>query len=122
MAETKQYITQTNNEGAIMISEDVIASIVIHALSEVEGVVGLTNKLGADIYQMIGMGNRSKSIKVEIGPENDLSVYCDITIAYGHCVVTVAKAAQVAIAGAVEAISGVKSTSVNINVSGVVRV
>ena len=121
MAEMKQYITQTNNEGAI-ISEDVIASIVIHALSEVEGVVGLTNKLGADIYQMIGMGNRSKSIKVEIGPENDLSIHCDITIAYGHCVVTVAKAAQVAIAGAVEAISGVKSTSVNINVSGVVRV
>ena len=39
MAETKQYITQTNNEGAIMISEDVIASVVIHALNEVEGVV-----------------------------------------------------------------------------------
>ena len=94
----------------------------VRALNEVEGVVGLTNKLGADIYQMIGMGNRSKSIKVEIGSENELSVYCDITIAYGHCVVTVAKATQTAIANAVEAISGVKSTSVNINVSGVVRV
>ncbi len=122
MAETKQYITQENKEGMIMISEDVIASIVIHALSEVEGVVGLSNKLGFDIYQIIGMSSRSKSIKIELGADNDLNIHCDISIAYGHSVVAVAKAAQAAIANAVEAISGVKSTSVNVNVSGVVRV
>ena len=122
MAETKQYITQENKEGMIMISEDVIASIVVHALSEVEGVVGLSNKLGFDIYQIIGMGSRSKSMKIEIAENNDLSISCDISIAYGHSVVTVAKAAQAAIINAVESISGVRSTSVNVNVSDVVRV
>ena len=122
MAEVKQYIKQVQDEGTIMISEDVIASIVVHAVSEVEGVACISNKLGVDIYQLVGMGNRAKGIKVDIGPDNDLHIHCDISIAYGNSVVAVAKAAQQAIASAVEAISGVKSASVNVNVSGVVRV
>lgn len=122
MAEVKQYITQAQEAGSIMISEDVIGSVVMHAVSEVDGVVGLNSKLGADIYEMIGMANHGRGIKVEIGQDNDLHIHCDIVVAYGNCVVTVANAAQTAIATAVEAISGVKSASVNVNVSGVVRV
>ena len=38
MAEFKQYITQIQENGNVMISEDVVASIVEHALVEVEGV------------------------------------------------------------------------------------
>ena len=38
MAEYKQYITQIQENGSVMISEDVVATIVAHALSEVEGV------------------------------------------------------------------------------------
>ena len=44
MAENKQYITQIQEGGTIMISEDVIATIVAHALAEVEG-VGSLNQL-----------------------------------------------------------------------------
>ena len=42
MAESKQYITQIQDNGNVMISEDVIATIVAHAASEFEGVVGLS--------------------------------------------------------------------------------
>ena len=45
MAEYKQYITQTQQGGSVMISEDVIATIVEHTLTEVEGVV----KGGSDV-------------------------------------------------------------------------
>ena len=38
MAEYKQYITQQQENGSVMISEDVIATIAEHALTEVEGV------------------------------------------------------------------------------------
>ena len=41
MAEYKQYITQSQENGNVMISEDVIATIVAHAAQEVEGVEGL---------------------------------------------------------------------------------
>ena len=39
MAEYKQYITQIQEGGNVMISEDVVATIVEHTLTEVEGVV-----------------------------------------------------------------------------------
>ena len=45
MAEYKQYITQIQENGNVMISEDVVATIVEHTLTEVEGVV----KGGAEV-------------------------------------------------------------------------
>ena len=44
MAEYKRYITQVQENGNVMISEDVVATIVTHAVEEVEGVAGLRIK------------------------------------------------------------------------------
>ena len=41
MAEYKQYITQIQENGNVMISEDVVANIVAHAMAEVEGIGSL---------------------------------------------------------------------------------
>ena len=41
MAENKQYITQLQENGKIMISEDVITTIIAQAVTEVEGFMGL---------------------------------------------------------------------------------
>ena len=49
MAEYKQYITQIQENGNVMISEDVVATIVAHALSEVEGVGSLGVKPGVTL-------------------------------------------------------------------------
>ena len=49
MAENKQYITHIQENGTVMISEDVIASIITLSVKEVEGVVSLSVKPGADI-------------------------------------------------------------------------
>ena len=46
MAEYKQYITQIQENGNVMISEDVVATIVAYALAEVEGVGSLGVKPG----------------------------------------------------------------------------
>ena len=42
MADNKQYITHTKDGGAIQISEDVIATIVLQSLNEIEGYAGTT--------------------------------------------------------------------------------
>ena len=60
MAENKQYITQAQENGSVMISEDVIVSIVDRAVAEVEGIAGLSSKPGADIVDMIGKKNWGK--------------------------------------------------------------
>ena len=122
MAENKQlYITQTQENGSVMISEDVIATIVGNAASEVEGVAGLSVKPGADIAEMIGKKNWGKGMKITISENNDVSIDCNINIVYGQSVVTVAAAVQDAVFAAVESMVGVKASSVNVNVCGIVR-
>ena len=121
MAENKQYITRVQKDGAIMISEDVIGTIVAHAITEVEGVVGLNNKLTPEIAEFIGAGNWAKGVSIKLDDNDQVSIDCNIIVAYGSCIVNVAKAAQEAIASSVEALSGVKTSAVNVNVCGVVR-
>ena len=121
MAENKQYITQMQESGTVLISEDVIMTIVAHAIEEVEGVVGLNVKPGADIIEMIGKKNWGKGLKITIAEDESLSVDCNITVAYGQSVVTVANAVQTSITNALESMAGVKITAVNVNVCGIVR-
>lgn len=121
MAENKQYITQVQENGSVMISEDVVIAIVSNALGEVEGVAGLSTKPGADIVDMIGKKNWGKGMKVHIADDDTVAIDCNVIIAYGHSVVDVANAIQQSVTGAVESMTGVKVTAVNVNVCGIVR-
>jgi uncharacterized alkaline shock family protein YloU len=120
MADIKQYIVQDQENGAVMISEDVLATIVAQAISEVEGVVGLSTKPGADIAEIIGKKYWGKGVKIAI-ENNTLTVDCNLVVAYGHNVVTVAASAQEAMRSALESMAGVKLDSINVNVCGIVR-
>ena len=121
MAENKQYVTQMQDNGAVLISEDVITTIVAHAVEEVEGVVGLNVKPGSDIIDMIGKKGWGKGLKITIGEEDALTVDCNINVAYGQSVVSVAKAVQESVTNALESMAGVKIVAVNVNVCGIVR-
>lgn len=121
MAESKQYITQLQDNGSLMISEDVIADIVAHAVSEVEGVASLNIKPGADIAELIGKKNWGRGIKITIAQNDEVSIDCNITVVYGQSVVNVAKAAQEAVISALEAVAGLNIAAVNMNVCGIAR-
>ncbi len=121
MAESKQYITHLQDNGNLMISEDVVATIVAQAVKDVEGVVSLSVKPGADIADIIGKKNWGKGIRVEIAENNELSIDCDIQVGYGQSVVDIAKSVQSVVSSQVESMTGVKVTSVNVNVCGILR-
>ena len=121
MAENKQYITQEQEHGLVMISEDVIATIALHALNDIEGFAGLVAKPGADIVEMIGVKNWGKGIKVTISEQDELRIDCNIMITYGASVVNVAGNVQSAITSALESTTGAKVLGVNVNVCGIVR-
>ncbi|MBQ9839069.1 MAG: Asp23/Gls24 family envelope stress response protein [Oscillospiraceae bacterium] len=112
MADNKQYITQFQENGSVMISEDVIITIAAHAAAEVEGVASMNvkpNKKG------------SKGIKLTVGQEDEVYIECFINVTYGQSVVAVAKAVQDAVTNAVESMAGLRIASVNVNVCGIVR-
>ena len=121
MADNKQYITRNQEGGSVMISEDVIGDIVSNAIKEVEGVVELNVKPGADIAEIIGKKNWAKGMKVAIGEDNSLMIDCNISIGYNQSVVEISKAVQEAISSAVESMVGISVTAVNVNVCGIVR-
>lgn len=114
MAESKQYIHQAQENGGVMISEDVIATIVEHTLTEVEGVA----KGGSEV---VGKKSWGKGIRITIAEDNTLTIGCNIVVCYGESVINVAMAAQAAITNAVESITGVAVKDVDVNVCGIVR-
>ena len=116
MAENKQYIEQVHDHGNVMISEDVIATIMTHAVNEVEGAEGLSIKSGA-----VGVKNWSKGMKITIAENNELTIACNVVIKFGQSVVETAKAVQSSITSAVESMTGVNVVAVNVNVCGIVR-
>ena len=121
MAENKQYITQQQEHGAVLISEDVIATIVANAVNDVEGIVGLSVKPGSDIADMIGKKNWGKGMKITIGQDDELYIDCNVNVGYGQSVVNVAKSVQDAVTAALQSTAGVKIAAVNVNVCGIIR-
>ena len=121
MAEYKQYITQIQENGNVMISEDVVATIVAHALAEVDGIGSMGSKPGITIADFAVKKNWSKSLRILIAEDNTVSIDCSIMIAYGSAVVEVASAVQQAVTANVESMTGVKVNVVNVNVCGIVR-
>ena len=121
MADNKQYITQRQDNGTVMISEDVVSTIVAQAVKDVEGIVGLNTKTGSDIADMIGKKNWGKGIRIAIADDNALTIDCDVIVRYGQSVVDVAAAVQKAVSAALESATGVSVAAVNVNVCGIVR-
>ena len=121
MAEYKQYITQTQENGNVMISEDVVCTIVTQALTEVEGLAGLNTKGGSDLAEVAVKKNWGKALKAQICEDNSLNVDCNVMVAYGNSVVDVAKSVQASVANALESMTGTKVNRVNVNVGGIVH-
>ena len=110
MAENK-YITQTQENGSVLISEEVLVNIISLAVAEVEG-AQLSGKPGI---------NWGKGIKLTIDEENRVSVKCYINVSFNQSVVAIAAAVQDNVAAALESMAGVTVLGVNVSVVGVIR-
>ena len=121
MAEYKQYITQAEENGNVLISEDVVEVIAEHAVSEVEGAAGIYAKPGNEVAEFVGVKNWGKGLKIMIAEDNSVTIDADILICYGYSVVDVADSVQTAVASAVESMTGVKVNAVNVKVCGISR-
>ena len=106
MAENKRYITLAQDNGNVMISEDVITTIVDHAALEVEGVEGLHTRKSWG----------GKNMRINIAENNALSIECNLIVKYGCSVIDVAKAAQASVISAVESMTGVMVAEANMNI------
>ena len=116
MGET--YITCQEEKGSINISEEVISSMVRSAVSEVDGVAGLSNTAGAEIAELIGIKTITKGVKVQI-IEDKVIVDTIITVQYGSKIVEVARNVQEKVLNVIQSTTGLEKAEVNVHVSGI---
>ena len=112
------YISCKAENGSINISEDVISTMVRTAITEIDGVAGISNTAGAELAELIGIKTVSKGIKVQI-VDDTITVDAVILVRYGCNIVNVAKEVQNSVTEAVQAITGIDKAEVNVHVSGV---
>ena len=118
MSESKDYLVRDVEKGTVNISEEVVAAIAAVAVSEVEGVYGLSSSFTADLKEMLGKKNLSKGVKLTIEDEI-VTVECYVVITYGYEIPAVAAAIQENVTGAVESMTGLKVAAVNVDVCGI---
>lgn len=111
------YITISDENGSINISEDVIAVMVAAALEEVEGVAGLAHTAGAELHELLGKKSVSKGVKIQF-EDNSCVIDVVILVRFGCQITAAAQKVQAAISNAVESMTGCCVT-VNVHVSGV---
>ena len=119
MGEGKEYVSRSDELGSIHISEEVLAVIAAAAVLEVEGIGGLAANLGSDLAELLGKKNLGRGIHIQVENGN-VTVDLSILVKYGYTIPDVARAVQEAVAGSVEATSGLTVAAVNVNVGGVV--
>jgi uncharacterized alkaline shock family protein YloU len=115
-----EIINSSANMGIVKISDDVVSVIAGLAAAEVKGITGMSTGLAGGITQMLGgKKNPSKGVKVNVGEES-ASIDIVVGVEYGIKIPEVAKAVQDGVKKAVETMTGLKVSAVNIFVHNVI--
>lgn len=104
--------------GSVRISDEVVEVIAGLAATEIEGVAGMSGGIAGGIAEALGRKNLSRGIKVEVGDE-EASIDIYIIVDFGVRIPDVAWEVQENVKSAVERMTGLKVSKVNIHVQGV---
>ena len=119
MSEIKEYITQEQENGAIHISQDVIATIAAVAATEVEGVYALAGNQSGEFSDRFSKKSIAKGIRLSLDENDGICIECSVIAQYGYSVFELAKNVQNSVFSAVESVTGLKVGSVEVNVCGI---
>ncbi|MEE1314920.1 MAG: Asp23/Gls24 family envelope stress response protein [Faecalimonas sp.] len=119
MEKKENYTIELNDErGEIIISDEVIAVIAGLAAIEVDGVASMAGDITKDLIGKLGKKATSKGVKVDV-LENVAKVVVSLNIKYGYNVMEVSEKVQDKVKVAVENMTGLTVSDVNIRVAGV---
>jgi uncharacterized alkaline shock family protein YloU len=113
-----EQLKEQNREDKIRISEDVIATIAGIAASEDENIASMSAGFVDGIAGMLGKKTPSRGIKVEM-KEDQVNIDISVIIQYGCKIHEVARNMQGRVRKAVEDMTGLNVTNVNVSVLGV---
>lgn len=117
MEDNVEEITISNSDG-LKISNDAVATYAGIAISEVQGVYGMSGGFAGITEAISGKKNFAKGIKVDI-EEKNVKIDVSIIVEYGARIPDVAFEIQTMVKKSVEAMTGLKVLEINVHVNGV---
>ena len=121
MSENKDYVSRSDELGNIHIAEEVLAAVAASAAMEVQGVSGLSANVGGDIAELMSnKKNLSKGIQIHMDAEEKVVIELSVMMAYGNTIPEVGKNVQDSVKTAVESMTGLEVSAVNVAVVGIV--
>lgn len=112
--------SEINNQmGSIRIADEVVSTVAGLAAMDVEGVASLSGGWSTDFVEKLGKKNFGKGIKVE-SSDDQTSINIYITILFGYAIPKVAEDVQKEVKTAVETMTGLTVTTINVHIVGVV--
>lgn len=113
-------IKETQDMGIVKISDEVVEVIAGLAAADIKGVIGLSSGIvGGITHVLTGKKNVAKGVKVNVG-EDSASIDLNIVVQYGVRIPEVAAEVQDNVKKAVESMTGLNVSGVNIYVQNVV--
>jgi uncharacterized alkaline shock family protein YloU len=110
---------EINNEfGAIRIADEVVATVAGLAAADVEGVSSMSGGWGTDLVEKLGRKSYGKGIKVEV-IEEQTKIEIFIVVEFGYQIPDVAENVQKEVKMAVETMTGLTVSAVNVHIVGV---
>lgn len=105
--------------GEVNIVPEVIATIISRTVISITGVAGLATHAKGGIGTLLGTKELEKGIKVDLKENKEVSTTISVILEYGSIIIQVAREIQKKVKEELENKTGLKVTSVNVNIQGV---
>lgn len=111
-------VLKEENVGVVQIADDVVAMIASLATTEVEGVSAMTGNITNELMSKVGMKKLTKGVRVEV-EQGNVKVDLAVTMEYGYNIPATCQKVQAKVKAAIENMTGLVCTDVNIRIAGV---
>ena len=105
--------------GEVKIADDVVSISAGLAASDVKGVASLAGNATRDVISKAGFKSLNKGVRLTI-ENGEVRVWLKVNIRYGYNVPETSAAVQDRVATAIETMTGLKASEVNVRVNSVV--
>ena len=105
--------------GEVKIADEVVAIIAGLAASEVKGVASMAGNATRDLIEKLGVKSLTKGVKIQI-EDQEVNVAMNVNLKYGYNVPETSTEIQDKVKTAIETMTGLTVTGVNIKIVNVV--
>ena len=113
------HVLRINGDmGEVQIADEVVAIIAGLAATEVTGVASMAGNITNELMSRVGMKKLTKGVKVEV-LNDSVVVWLAVTVEYGYNIPATCQKVQSKVKAAIENMTGLACTDVNIRIAGV---